>query len=40
MSKAEAVRRILPGRGAELADVYVDWLTRRRVISSDGGHSE
>ena len=37
MSKAEAVRRILPGRGAELADVYVDWLTRRKVLTVDGG---
>ncbi|MDH3745333.1 MAG: selenocysteine-specific translation elongation factor [Acidobacteriota bacterium] len=37
MPKAEALERILPGGGAELADVYLDWLTKQRVLTVDGG---
>ncbi len=36
MPKAEAVRRILPGRAAELSDVYLDWLARQRILALDG----
>ncbi len=36
MPKAEALARILPGRGAELADVYLDWLARQKVLVVDG----
>lgn len=32
MPKAEAVRRILRGRGAELAGFYFDWLASRKVL--------
>ena len=34
--KAEAVRRILPGRAAELADVYLGWLAAAGTIAVDG----
>jgi selenocysteine-specific elongation factor len=34
--KAEAVRRIFPGRGAELADVYLGWLAAQEVVAVDG----
>jgi selenocysteine-specific elongation factor len=30
--KAEAVKRILPGRAGELASVYFDWLEKQRVV--------
>ncbi len=30
--KAEALRRILPSRGQELADVYLDWLAKQKVV--------
>ena len=30
--KAEAVRRILPGRGSELAGVYLPWLEKQKVL--------
>jgi selenocysteine-specific elongation factor len=36
ISKAEAVRRILRGRGAELADVYLGWLTAQKVLTVQG----
>jgi selenocysteine-specific elongation factor len=36
ISKAEAVRRILRGRGAELADVYLGWLTAQKVLAVQG----
>ena len=36
MPKAEAVRQILPGRSAELAGVYLDWLTRQGHLVVDG----
>ncbi len=36
MPKAEAVRRIFPGRGAELADVYLQWLAAQDVLAVDG----
>ncbi len=36
MPKAEALARILPGRGAELADVYLDWLARQKVLIVEG----
>ena len=32
MPKAEAVRRIVRGRGAELADVYFAWLAAQKVL--------
>jgi selenocysteine-specific elongation factor len=32
MPKAEAVRRIVRGRGAELADVYLSWLEAQKVL--------
>jgi selenocysteine-specific elongation factor len=34
--KAEAVRRILRGRGAELADVYFGWLAAQKVLVLQG----
>jgi selenocysteine-specific elongation factor len=34
--KAEAVRRILRGRGAELADVYLGWLAAQKVLALQG----
>jgi len=34
--KAEAVRRILRGRGAELADVYLGWLAAQKVLVLQG----
>ncbi|MEO6196129.1 MAG: selenocysteine-specific translation elongation factor [Thermoanaerobaculia bacterium] len=36
ISKAEAVRRILRGRGAELADVYLGWLSAQKVLTVQG----
>jgi len=36
ISKAEAVRRILRGRGAELADVYLGWLAAQKVLVVQG----
>ncbi|MDH3253852.1 MAG: SelB C-terminal domain-containing protein, partial [Acidobacteriota bacterium] len=38
MSKAEAVERILPGKAAALADVYLDWLAAERIVVIDSGH--
>ncbi len=37
MPKAEAVRRILPGRAAEIADVYFEWLGKQQILVVDGG---
>ncbi len=34
--KAEAVRRILPGRAAALADVYLEWLAAEKVLTVAG----
>jgi selenocysteine-specific elongation factor len=34
--KAEAVRRILRGRAAELADVYLGWLEAQKVLAVQG----
>jgi len=34
--KAEAVRRILPGRAAELAGVYLPWLEKQKVLIVEG----
>ncbi|HEX3552253.1 MAG TPA: selenocysteine-specific translation elongation factor [Thermoanaerobaculia bacterium] len=34
--KAEAVRRILRGRAAELADVYLGWLEAQKVLTVQG----
>jgi selenocysteine-specific elongation factor len=36
MPKAEAVRRILRGRAAELAPVYLGWLEAQKVLSVQG----
>ena len=36
MPKAEAVAAILPGRAAELADVYLDWLAKQKVLAVRG----
>ncbi|HEV7508634.1 MAG TPA: selenocysteine-specific translation elongation factor [Thermoanaerobaculia bacterium] len=36
MPKAEAVRRILRGRAAELADVYLAWLEAQKVLAVQG----
>jgi selenocysteine-specific elongation factor len=36
MPKAEAARRILRGRGVELAPFYFDWLASRKALSLDG----
>jgi selenocysteine-specific elongation factor len=35
MPKAEAVRRILPGRAGELTDVYLAWLGAQKVLVLD-----
>ncbi len=32
MPKAEAISRLLPGRSAELAETYLDWLSKRQVL--------
>ncbi|MEP7009795.1 MAG: selenocysteine-specific translation elongation factor [Acidobacteriota bacterium] len=34
--KADAVRRIVRGRGAELADVYLDWLAKQKILQVSG----
>lgn len=34
--KAEAVRRILRGRGADLSDVYLGWLEAQKVLAVQG----
>jgi selenocysteine-specific elongation factor len=34
--KAEAVRRILPGRGSELAGTYLPWLQKQKVLVVSG----
>lgn len=34
--KADAGRKIVRGRGAELADVYLDWLTKQKVLQVAG----
>jgi selenocysteine-specific elongation factor len=34
--KAEAVRRILRGRGAELSEVYLGWLAAQKVLAVQG----
>lgn len=34
--KAEAIRRILPGRAAELADVYFPWLQKQKILAVTG----
>jgi selenocysteine-specific elongation factor len=36
MPKAEAVRRILRGRAADLADVYLGWLAAQKVLAVRG----
>jgi selenocysteine-specific elongation factor len=36
ISKAEAVRRILRGRGAELADVYLGWMAAQKILVVQG----
>ena len=36
MPKAEAVRRIFPGRAAEISNVYFDWLGRQQIVVVDG----
>jgi selenocysteine-specific elongation factor len=36
MPKAEAVRRILRGRAAELAPIYLAWLEAQKVLSVEG----
>ncbi len=36
MPKAEAARRILPGRAAELTDVYLEWLAARNALTVAG----
>src|SRR5262249_19017409 len=36
MPKAEAVRRILRGRAADLADVYLPWLEAQKVLAVRG----
>jgi selenocysteine-specific elongation factor len=36
ISKAEAVRRILRGRGAELSDVYLGWLSAQKILVVQG----
>ncbi len=33
IGKADAVRKIVRGRGAELADVYLDWLGKQKVLT-------
>ncbi|MFQ5526464.1 MAG: selenocysteine-specific translation elongation factor [Thermoanaerobaculia bacterium] len=37
MPKAEAVNRLLPAQARPLADVYLEWLRRRKVLSVAGG---
>jgi selenocysteine-specific elongation factor len=37
MSKAEAVKRILPGKAAELADVYFSWLAKEKLLVVERG---
>ncbi len=34
--KADAVRRIVRGRGAELSDVYLDWLAKQKILQVSG----
>ncbi|HEV7672372.1 MAG TPA: SelB C-terminal domain-containing protein [Thermoanaerobaculia bacterium] len=34
--KADAVRKIVRGRGAELADVYLDWLAKQKILQVSG----
>ena len=34
--KADALRRIVRGRGAELADVYLDWLAKQKILQVSG----
>ncbi len=36
MPKAEALRRILPGRAAELSGVYFEWLAKQQVLVLEG----
>lgn len=36
MPKAEAIDRILPGRGSELDDVYLGWLEAQKVLVVNG----
>ena len=36
MPKAEAVRRILRGRAAELAPIYLAWLSAQKVLAVEG----
>ncbi len=36
IGKADAVRRIVRGRGAELADVYLDWLGKQKILQVSG----
>lgn len=36
MPKAEAVRAIFPSRAAQLADHYLDWLTKQKVLTVQG----
>ncbi len=37
MPKAEAVQRILPGRGRQLSDIYLRWLVAQKVLQMEGG---
>jgi selenocysteine-specific elongation factor len=37
MSKAEAVERILPGKAAELSDIYFNWLAREKILIVERG---
>ena len=30
--KAEAIRRILPKRGSELSETYIDWLSKQKIL--------
>lgn len=36
MPKAEAVKRILPGRASELAGTYLQWLARQKILAVEG----
>ena len=36
MPKAEAIDRLLPGRAAELADVYLSWLVKQKILVLEG----
>ncbi len=38
--RAEAVRRILRGRGAELADAYLAWLAAQKILAVSGERGE